>query len=417
MLTKIISKEQENPHPLTTEEPIQHDQLIDFIQQINQMDPALVSPATLEEKQEPNKFFTHQLTNLSQGSLQRHLKEMEEDDNTSESSKESSSSSSSPTQSEVDDDDDDEDPQLLLTTEKNRNISLNDQYNNTNDDDHDAILSLKKRMASIKKQQKYDLLVFSKEPIIEYRCDRYVVTHIYGAGPNGNQYLEENEKYNDDDDDNNNNNSSSNNEKEDDFELHIKTTIGRPISTIRKSRSYMVACDFSKESYYAMEWVMGTMMRDGDELHVVAAVNREDNPDIVKKAGLSLKSELQMGSNKITQAAKDTLNQMLLYNIKLVTHTIAGGIKSVLYQMIKERSFNLVVCGSRGRNSVKGLFMGSISSYLVHKSPVPVSVIRMEKKKKEKKKPLKKAKNATPLSESVKTGKLTVDELSLQKKK
>ncbi|CAO3633789.1 unnamed protein product [Cunninghamella echinulata] len=355
MLSKIISKEQENPHPLTTEEPIHHDHLIDFIQHLNEMEPALISPATLEEKHEPNKFFTPDLTNLSKDSLTLN-------DTTS-------------------DDTDNDNPQLLLTTEANRHIP-----------------PLHRKS-------------ISKNPIIEHRCDRYVVTHIYGAGPQGNQYIQE-EDYGDGDEEDDHDHKRTN------FEINIKTTVGRPLCTKKKARSYMVACDFSKESYYAMEWVMGTMMRDGDELHIVAAVNREDNPEVVKKTGLSLKSELQMGSNKITQAAKDTLNQMLLYNIKLVTHTIAGRIKSVLYQMIKEKSFNLVVCGSRGRSSVKGLFMGSISSYLVHKSPVPVSVIQMDKKKKkEKQKPSKKVKKPTPLSESVKTGKLTVDELSLQKKK
>ncbi|KAI9306367.1 hypothetical protein BJ944DRAFT_238828 [Cunninghamella echinulata] len=391
MLSKIISKEQENPHPLTTEEPIHHDHLIDFIQHLNEIEPALISPATLEEKHEPNKFFTPGLTNLSKDSLT--LEETTSDDT------------------------DDDDPQLLLTTEANRHIplhrkSLSSSVTDNDNGEEDAITTLKRKMASIKKKQKYHLLVFAENPIIEHRCDRYVVTHIYGAGPQGNQYIQE-EEYNDDGDE-----EEDHDHKRTNFEINIKTTVGRPICTKKKARSYMVACDFSKESYYAMEWVMGTMMRDGDELHIVAAVNREDNPEVVKKTGLSLKSELQMGSNKITQAAKDTLNQMLLYNIKLVTHTIAGRIKSVLYQMIKEKSFNLVVCGSRGRNSVKGLFMGSISSYLVHKSPVPVSVIQMDKKKKkEKQKPSKKVKKPTPLSESVKTGKLTVDELSLQKKK
>jgi hypothetical protein len=53
-----------------------------------------------------------------------------------------------------------------------------------------------------------------------------------------------------------------------------------------------VACDFSKESLYALEWTMGTMMRDGDELHVSTVINREDNPEAVKATGLDQKGEV-----------------------------------------------------------------------------------------------------------------------------
>jgi hypothetical protein len=69
-------------------------------------------------------------------------------------------------------------------------------------------------------------------------------------------------------------------------------TLTEDLKPTRKSRSYLVACDFSDESYHAIEWTMGTMMRDGDKLYVATAVNREDNPEAVKEAGLSLSKEV-----------------------------------------------------------------------------------------------------------------------------
>ncbi|KAL9545172.1 hypothetical protein MBANPS3_007262 [Mucor bainieri] len=69
----------------------------------------------------------------------------------------------------------------------------------------------------------------------------------------------------------------------------------------------------------------------------------------------------------------------------------------------------MLVCGSRGRGSVRTLLMGSVSTYLVHKSPVPVAVIRRQKKKKRVKH---QTVEAHSLSESVKSGHLHVDELS-----
>jgi hypothetical protein len=55
------------------------------------------------------------------------------------------------------------------------------------------------------------------------------------------------------------------------------------------------------------------------------------------------------------------------------------------------------------------MLMGSISTYLVHKSSVPVTVIRPQKKKKPAQK---RSVHSAPLSKSVQTGQLAVDELS-----
>ena len=38
----------------------------------------------------------------------------------------------------------------------------------------------------------------------------------------------------------------------------------------RRSKRYVLASDLSEESRYALEWAIGTVMRDGDELYVVA---------------------------------------------------------------------------------------------------------------------------------------------------
>lgn len=53
------------------------------------------------------------------------------------------------------------------------------------------------------------------------------------------------------------------------------------------------------------------------------------------------------------------------------------------------------------------MIMGSVSTFLVHNSPIPVSVVRPQKKEKSKKK---KKTAAQKLSQSVKTGQLKVDE-------
>lgn len=149
-------------------------------------------------------------------------------------------------------DDEDEyeiDEELMRITESNRMISV-DRSNSTD-------MSLQQRSKSLRSQSvstRRNLLVFADKPTVTKKSDRIVVANHYGAGPGG--------------------------------------TLTQDLKPTRRSRSYLVACDFSEGSYHAIEWTMGTMMRDGDKLYVVAAVNREDNPEAVKQAGMSLSKEV-----------------------------------------------------------------------------------------------------------------------------
>jgi hypothetical protein len=44
----------------------------------------------------------------------------------------------------------------------------------------------------------------------------------------------------------------------------------------RRVRTYLIMCDFSDESFHAMEWAMGTMLRNNDELHILTVINKDD---------------------------------------------------------------------------------------------------------------------------------------------
>ncbi|KAI8981493.1 hypothetical protein BDB01DRAFT_794312 [Pilobolus umbonatus] len=252
-----------------------------------------------------------------------------------------------------------EDPELRRITESNRHIP----YKPTNED-----------TASIFSESeilKRSLLVFSDNPTVVAEKDRYRVIQYYGAGRSG--IMPNNYRH------------------------------------TRPPKQFLVACDFSKESLYAMEWTMGTMMHDGYEIHVATILNRDDNPELVKESGLDQESELKATSDELEAQSKQLLNQMMLFNIKLVTHVIVGRIKDALRSLTREHDYTMLVCGSKGRSAVKRLLMGSVSTYLIHKSPVPVTVVHKPKKKKKLHRvPL----SAHSLSESVKSGSLHVDELS-----
>ncbi|KAG2194874.1 hypothetical protein INT47_002668 [Mucor saturninus] len=403
-ITPAVTLNDEMLHdfPLTTEDPVAGAELQKEVERINMVDPEdnQVPTAIIFKKDEPNKIIPGSFSSGSDDDITVLDDEEEHPEIIVDSLDKKASSSPvsktlthfapattvittatatgaldlSPVSNSIpkdDSDSDDTDDELARITEANRFIPM---------DDHKKISEIKSaendilRRKSLRSQSvsiRRDLLVFSDSPIVTKKADRIIVHNHYGAGPEGRL------------------------EKD-----------ARPS---RRSRGYLVACDFSEESFHSIEWTMGTMMRDGDRLYVVTAVNREDNPETVKQTGLSLSNELKKASDSVTDEAKRMMSQMLLFDVDLITYAISGRVKDVLCKLIDELPLTMVVCGSRGRGTVKGLLMGSISTYLVHKSSVPVSVIRPQNKKKTaNKRPL----HAAALSQSVKSGQLAVDELS-----
>ncbi|KAI9021633.1 hypothetical protein CLU79DRAFT_752535 [Phycomyces nitens] len=241
------------------------------------------------------------------------------------------------------------DPELFKITESNRQIILED-------------MPAEEDTKPVKQFRRPLELVFSEPPVTITEANRIIVTMTYGASKS-----------------------------------HVT----------RKARKYLMAYDGGEESKYAMHWAMGTMLRSGDEVHVVSIINLEDVEDMDEDEKKRLWQEMDRNSKTLISNVRSVLGDMLLHNIKIVLYTIAGPTKEALMSVISETPLTMVVCGSRDRGSLKGMLMGSVSTFLVHNSPVPVSVVRPQKTEKKNKKKLTAAQK---LSQSVRNGQLKVDE-------
>ncbi|MGQ0606068.1 MAG: universal stress protein [Candidatus Nitrosotenuis sp.] len=58
---------------------------------------------------------------------------------------------------------------------------------------------------------------------------------------------------------------------------------------------------------------------------------------------------------------------------KIILHGTPG---YMITKYIKNNKVDLVVIGSRGCSAVKEVFLGSVSNYVLHKSPVPVLIVK-----------------------------------------
>ncbi|KAG9254649.1 Usp family protein [Emericellopsis atlantica] len=200
----------------------------------------------------------------------------------------------------------------------------------------------------------------------------------------------------------------------------------------RRLRKYMVATDLSDESTHALEWAIGTVLRDGDTLIAIYCVDEEtgipggdgvsdDSKTTREQAaavntitssksapgGLLFRGESTAntpgaspapstrGENKAEEdrhrAAKDITDRVLrlLRKTQLQVRVVVEVMhcknpKHLITEVIDLVDPTLVVIGSRGRSALKGVILGSFSNYLVTKSSVPVMVARKRLRKQSK---------------------------------
>ncbi|KAL1895755.1 hypothetical protein Cpir12675_003088 [Ceratocystis pirilliformis] len=163
----------------------------------------------------------------------------------------------------------------------------------------------------------------------------------------------------------------------------------------QKPRKYMVATDLSEESSHALEWAIGTVMRDGDTLMAICCVDEETG--LLGSEGKSTSSnatqsparndrsrlpeERKWAVEEITSRVLRLLRKTKLQVRVLVEVLHCKNPKHMILEVIDLITPELVILGSRGRSAIKGVILGSFSNYLVTKSSVPVMVARKRLRK------------------------------------
>jgi len=170
----------------------------------------------------------------------------------------------------------------------------------------------------------------------------------------------------------------------------ITITHGDPDAALersgKRSRSYVVLSDLSEESGYAVEWAIGTVARDGDELFVTT-VMETDKTDPKNPGDMDRATKMRIQKERQTQAllmVKQVtgLLQRTRLNITVTCQAIhSTNARHMMLDLIDYLEPTMVIVGSRGLGKLKGILLGSNSHYLVQKSSVPVMVARRRLKR------------------------------------
>ncbi|KAK1590639.1 universal stress protein family [Colletotrichum navitas] len=207
-------------------------------------------------------------------------------------------------------------------------------------------------------------------------------------------------------------------------------------------RKYLVATDLSEESTHALEWTIGTVLRDGDTLICIYCVDEEAGiystegvmvpderaahqeqaaainamssnkaappgmtngpsyPHLLRASGLNSSDSSSPAPSSRERGRAEEERRRAVYDIqerverllrrtRLQVRVIVEVIhcknpKHLITEVIDHVSPTLVILGSRGRSALKGVILGSFSNYLVTKSSVPVMVARKRLRNKSK---------------------------------
>ncbi len=89
----------------------------------------------------------------------------------------------------------------------------------------------------------------------------------------------------------------------------------------------------------------------------------------------SISSAEKKDIEKFMKKAEDALEQRgIPFKSKVVYGNTGYNILKMAHS--KSEKFDLVVIGSRGRGSIKEMFFGSTSNYVIHSSKIPVLVVK-----------------------------------------
>ncbi|KAK0569947.1 hypothetical protein OC861_000397 [Tilletia horrida] len=154
------------------------------------------------------------------------------------------------------------------------------------------------------------------------------------------------------------------------------------LAASKRPKRYVVASDGSAEALYAIEWTIGTVMRDGDETMIVSVMETDTKLDAVdhvfedKQTRMSHQKIRQDMALVLARQATNLLQRTRL-GVKVVCQALhATNSRRMLIDLTDYFSPTLLIVGSRGIGSLKGILLGSTSHYLLQKASVPVMVAR-----------------------------------------
>jgi len=148
-----------------------------------------------------------------------------------------------------------------------------------------------------------------------------------------------------------------------------------------QTRVFLCAASPDESGRQALDWALDSLVQDGDELVVFRGFDEDDlakDHDVIRDEARELLQQVQAKSVEYDPERK----------MSVIIEFIAGKVSDNIDRLIALYRPESVVVGTRGQRGVIQTWgaalgapgMGSISKYCLSRSPVPIIVVRPEKK-------------------------------------
>ena len=134
----------------------------------------------------------------------------------------------------------------------------------------------------------------------------------------------------------------------------------------------LVAVDETPASAFALRHVVPYAVDQRSRLTLLTVV--PDPPRVVAAAGVSpqaMAAEMERQADKRLREVAASLPQ----DVSVTTILRHGDPAEEILRLVDEQPVDLVCLGARGRGRVSGALIGSVSSAVLHNSPVPVILL------------------------------------------
>ena len=141
----------------------------------------------------------------------------------------------------------------------------------------------------------------------------------------------------------------------------------------KKVTKILVPLDGSKNSLRGLEMAISVARQFGATITGVYSIYAPPHSEF-RGVG-SVEESLNKEIKKIMSDAKVLSAQNgIVFKEKLMRGDI--GYNIIKLAQNKKEKFNLIVIGNRGRGSIKEMFFGSVSNYVIHASKIPVLLVK-----------------------------------------
>ncbi|MBM3903754.1 MAG: universal stress protein [Thaumarchaeota archaeon] len=138
-------------------------------------------------------------------------------------------------------------------------------------------------------------------------------------------------------------------------------------------KKILVPLDGSDNSFRALDAAIFLAKKSGAELTIMYSVSVFPSIEVQTIDPIKCQIEERKFAESVLKKAELVCRKNNVYPSKIIANGTPG---YMILKYAKSNKIDLIVIGSRGRSAVREVFLGSVSNYVLHKSPVPVLLVK-----------------------------------------